>query len=63
MDVAGVRAVHDSGCAKRVDGQLVDITTAGMLIAVHDALNEKNQAHFASMPLVKAVTIGWKLVK
>jgi hypothetical protein len=63
MDITAVREVHESGCAKRVDGSMLDIVSAGMLVAVHDALNEKNQAHFAGLPLPKAVNLGWKLVK
>lgn len=63
MDIAAVREVHETGGARRVEGSLLDITTAGMLVAVHDALKPANQAHFVGLPLVKAVTLGWKLVK
>ena len=39
---------------------LLDLTTASMLVEVHDALNEKNREKFASFTLLKAVEIGWQ---
>lgn len=42
----------------------LDAVTAGMLTQIADALKDvKHKEHFTSMPLLKAVDIGWKLVK
>jgi len=41
----------------------LDMVTASMLVQVHDALGEKNRAHFAALPLRTAVAVGWKLVR
>lgn len=43
-------------------GVVLDMTTAHMLVTVHDALNETNAAKFAALPLMKAVDMGWSLV-
>lgn len=41
---------------------VLDLVTAGMLVQIHDALSPRNQEKFASMSLLKAVDVGWKLV-
>lgn len=41
---------------------VLDLVTAGMLTQVYDALGPRNQEKFGSMPLLKAVDVGWKLV-
>lgn len=49
--------------AARTEGVLVDATTAHMLVAVHDALNEQNRAKFLALDIRKMVRLGWKLVR
>jgi len=56
------RKVVKESQAYECDGMLLDLTTASMLVQVHDALNEKNQQMFAGFSLERAVRIGWKLV-
>lgn len=58
-----VRAVVDARQCARIEGHLVDLTTANMLVRVHDALNPENQKTFAALPLAKMVSVGWKLCK
>lgn len=41
---------------------ILDLVTAGMLVAVYDALSPKNQENFGSRPLTQAVDMGWKLI-
>lgn len=48
---------------EKIDGYLMDATTAQMLIAVHDGLSEENQARFDSVPLARLVDFGWKQVR
>ena len=45
-----------------VDGDLVDATTASMLVKVCDALSPKNREKFLGFPVAKMADIGWKLV-
>lgn len=42
---------------------LLDATTAGMLVAVYDGLNEVNRPKFHALTFAKALAVGWKLVK
>lgn len=49
--------------AMKVEGQLLDLTTAGMLLAVYNALNETNAAKLAALELPIAVEVGWTVLK
>ena len=49
--------------AARMEGILVDATTAAMLVKVHDALNGANQAKFLGVSIRRMVGIGWRCVK
>lgn len=41
----------------------LDATTASAIVAVREALRPDHQSHFDALPLQKAVTVCWKLVK
>lgn len=58
-----IRSVVDARQCARIEGKFVDLTTAHMLVQVHDALSQDNQKKFAAMPLAKMVDVGWKLCK
>ncbi len=68
-----VKAEHQYRCVNVETGEecaekhkkavLLDGVTANMLITVYEALNDENKAKFTSLPILKAVTVGWKLVK
>ena len=49
--------------AKKVNGVIIDPTTANMVITVHNALNEKNKKRAMTLPISKFVEFGWKQVK
>ena len=49
--------------AARVGGCYVDMATAAVIVAVHDALSEKNQADFAARPVRQMASIAWRLAK
>jgi hypothetical protein len=44
------------------DVVLLDMTTANMLVTVVGALNEGNRQMFTSLPIYKAVKVGWALL-
>lgn len=44
-------------------GVLLDGVTASMLLAVHSKLSPENQEKLVKLPLAKAVSICWKLVR
>lgn len=57
------RYVKEHHQATRHRGKLIDATTAGAIVAVHDALNAENAAKFAAFDDVeKMARIAWKLV-
>jgi hypothetical protein len=41
----------------------LDLTTAGLIVQVADALSDENRAKLAAMDVGKAARICWKLVK
>lgn len=53
--------ILDNKEAQEHEGMLLDITTASMLIQVHNNLNKLNQKKFRSLSLFRAVNIGWKV--
>lgn len=61
IDVAARVVEHHQ--AEEVDGMLLDATTARAMCAVDQALSPENRARFRAMPLERAVTVTWRLVK
>lgn len=61
--IGALRKIVADKQAARVGGCLVDLTTASVILKVHDALNEKNRANFASRPIKQMAAIAWKLIK
>jgi hypothetical protein len=57
-----IREVHRTGTAKRVEGFLLDIQTAGALVAVYDALSPRSRRKFGDPPLDRVVDFAWKHV-
>jgi hypothetical protein len=49
-------------CAK-IEGVIVDTWTAGVIMAVHKALNEVNRAKFESLGIEKMARVAMKLIK
>lgn len=61
--IAAIRDVVERGAFAKVDGVAVDLTTAGAIIAVYDALNETNRARFAGFRVDQMARMAWKLVR
>lgn len=49
--------------AEKVDGVLLDLTTARAIIAVYEALSPENRAKMETLHVVKCADITWKLIK
>lgn len=47
---------------EKVDGVLLDLTTARAIIAVYEKLSPENRAKMEAMTVTRAATIAWKLV-
>ena len=62
-DMKAIANVVKKRQAKKIDGMLMDLTTANAVIKVYKALNRSNEKKFAELPLKKMVNVTWKLVK
>jgi hypothetical protein len=51
-----------SGQAAEVEGQLLDLTTAGSLVALYEALGKSAQDRFDDLPLQKLVSFAFSKV-
>jgi hypothetical protein len=49
--------------ATEIEGFVVDVVTANMLLSIADKLNEQNRGRFLRLSLPRAVEVGWKLVQ
>ncbi len=58
-----LRAIVDEKAACRMEGLLVDLFTASMLVQVYDALNETNREKFVKLSLRRMVDVGWKAAR
>ena len=48
--------------AKKMDGYLIDMQTANLILKVWDALNSSNRKKFEKLPVKKMANVAWKLV-
>lgn len=58
-----IKEIVDEGQYEKIDGVIIDGTTANMLLKILDNLNEENKKKMLSMPIKKMVDVSWKLVK
>ena len=49
--------------AEKIDGVLVDMQTANLILKVWDAINTSNRKKFEKLPIKKMVDVAWKLVR
>ena len=48
---------------QKIDGVLVDMQTANLILKVWDALNSSNRKKFEKLPVKKMADVAWKLMK
>jgi|GEM_PF-5546283 len=58
-----IRKIVTEGSRAKVEGVMVDLFTAGAIIAVHDHLSPENREKFLAMPIGKMATVAFRLVK
>jgi hypothetical protein len=58
-----IRQIVASSSMAKVDGQKLDLFTAGTIVAVLDALGPENKAHYLKMPVAKMADMAFKLTK
>ncbi len=58
-----IRQIVASSSMAKVDGQRLDLFTAGAIVSVLDALGPENKAHYLRMPVAKMADMAFKLIK
>jgi len=48
---------------QEIDGVIVDMQSANVIVTVYDALNDTNKAKLIAMPIEKMASVAWKMVK
>ena len=61
--IDAIRSIVTNCQYAKVDGIMVDLFSASAIVAVYDALSEKNRVHFSSMPAGKMAVLAFRLVK
>lgn len=61
--IAAVRTIARTGMAARVDGVVVDIQTASLLVKVYDILSPENREKFGRPSIVKLAEFAWSHVR
>ena len=61
--IAAIRQIVERGQYAKVDGCMIDLFSAGAIVAVYNALSEKNQARYAAFFAPQMAKIAFKLVK
>lgn len=56
-----MREIVEGHSYKEIEGTIVDVQTANLIIKVYEGLGESNRDHFASQSIVKMADISWKL--
>ena len=60
--INAIRAIVDNSQYAKVDGTMIDLFSASIIVKIYDNLNEQNQAKFASFPAGKMGEIAYKLI-
>jgi hypothetical protein len=47
----------------KINGAMVDLFSASVIVRVHDALNEANRAKFLALPVQRMAQISFQLLK
>jgi hypothetical protein len=55
--------VIERGQYEKIDGTMIDLSTAGAIKAVYEALSPENKDKFTTFPAGKMGLIAWKLVR
>lgn len=61
--IGKLREIDRTGMAARIDGHIVDIVTAGLLVKVYDALSPASREMFGKPSLERLVDLAWKVAR
>lgn len=58
-----IRQIVEQKQCQKVDGVLLDLTSAGAIMAVYNNLSAENQVKYAAMQVDTMARLAWKLLK
>lgn len=61
--IAAIREVVNQKQYAKIDGTMIDLFTASVIVQVYDALSFENKAKFAAMPAGKMGLLALRLMK
>ena len=61
--ISAIRAIVDKKQYAKIDGTMIDLFSASLIVQIYDKLNEENKLKFASFPAGKMGQIAYKLIK
>ena len=61
--IGALRRIVRDHSAARIDGYVVDATTASLLVSVYEGLSPANRELFGKPPLLRLVDLAWKACK
>ena len=61
--INAIKSVVDNSSYAKIDGTMIDLTTAHIIMTVYNAISDTNKAKFANMPAGKMGTIAYGLIK
>ena len=59
--LAALRKVVESRTAAKIEGVLVDLFSASLIVQVYEALSERNKVIFAAMPIGQMGKVAFRL--
>jgi hypothetical protein len=61
--INAIRSIVDKKQYAKIDGTMIDLFSASLIVQIYDKLNDENKAKFASFPAGKMGQIAYKLIK
>ncbi len=58
-----INRIKENHQYEKIDGVMIDATTANVIVTVYNALSLENRIKFASMPASKMASLAYKLIK
>ena len=57
-----LKQIIESHSYQEIEGKIVDVQTANIILKVYEALGEKNKENFVTQSIDRMAHIAWKLV-
>jgi len=61
--IQAIRNIVDQKQYAKIDGSMIDLFTASLIIQIYDALNDENKIKFASFKAGKMGELAYKLAR